>query len=294
MSVAIDLALVGAFIEVAEASSFSKAARALGTTTATASRSVARLEESMGTRLFHRTSRKVSLTSAGVALYERTASHFRALKSAAQELPEQQTEPAGVLKLTAPYDLGATILGGLIARFAIRYPKVRIVAEFSSRNVDLGAEGFDVAIRSDHLKVADPSWAVRRLVRKTELNFYASATYLARRGTPRAVAAPDHDWLIAGPLRGLLPVPKSFESRIVANDFLFLREAARVGAGVAMLPAFIARQHVTTGELSRVLPSVRLPVGGLALVYAPSRPVPLKVSAFRDFLLQNIEREWME
>jgi DNA-binding transcriptional LysR family regulator len=293
MNATIDLALFSAFLEVAEASSFSKAARALGTTTATASRSVARLEESLGTRLFHRTSRKVTMTSAGAALYERTALHFRALKSAAQELPEQQSEPAGVLKLTAPYDLGATILGGLIARFAIRYPKVRIAAEFSSRNVDLGAEGFDVAIRSDSLKV-DASWTVRRLVRKTELNFYAAPTYVARRGAPRALAVSDHDWLIAGPLRRLLQVPANFESRIVANDFLFLREAARAGAGVAMLPAFIARPYVTAGELTRVLPTVRLPVGGLALVYAPTRPLPLKVAAFRDFLLQNIEREWLE
>src|SRR3954469_12804693 len=195
MGVTIDVALLARFVEVAEAASFSAAARTLGTTTATVSRSIAKLEESVGSRLFHRTTRRVSLTTAGTALYERTAAHVRALAHATKELPEHQSEPAGTLKLTAPYDLGATFLGSVIARFIARYPKVQVEAEFSSRAVDVAAEGFDVALRGDSAKNKDTSLTARRLVEKGELSLYASQSYLARRGSPRGVASPDHDWL---------------------------------------------------------------------------------------------------
>jgi DNA-binding transcriptional LysR family regulator len=141
MSVTIDVALLATFVEVADAASFSGAARALGTTTATVSRSIAKLEESVGSRLFHRTTRRVTLTTAGKALYEPTAAHERALAHATKELPEHHSEPAGTLKLTAPYDLGATFLGSVSARFVALYPKVQVQAEFSSRVVDLAAEG---------------------------------------------------------------------------------------------------------------------------------------------------------
>src|SRR3954470_10686931 len=122
MDVTMNASLVATFVEVADAASFSGAARILGTTTATVSRSVAKLEASVGSRLFHRTTRRVSLTTAGTALYERTAVHLRALTHAARDLPEHQIEPAGTLKLTAPYDLGATFLGSVIARFIALHP----------------------------------------------------------------------------------------------------------------------------------------------------------------------------
>jgi DNA-binding transcriptional LysR family regulator len=295
MTETIDTSLIAAFVEVADASSFSRAARARGTTTATVSRNVAKLEEALGTRLFHRTTRRIALTTAGTALYERSASHLRALQEATKELPEQQEEPAGTLKLTAPTDLGATILGGLLTRFTSRYPKVRVEVALSAEPLDLSVGGFDVALRGDVRKSADPaSWAVRRLVPRVELSFFASPNYLARRGVPRTVASPDHEWLIARTFRRLLTAPKKFEPRMVADDFLFLREAARSGGGIAMLPAFIAQPLVSIGELVRVISNVRIPVGGLNLVYASTRPVALKVSAFRDFLVQTLKAEWVE
>jgi DNA-binding transcriptional LysR family regulator len=295
MRATIDTTLLATFVEVAEASSFSRAARTLGTTTATVSRSVAKLEDELGTRLFHRTTRRIALTTAGAALYERSASHLRALQNAARELPEQQEEPAGTLKLTAPPDLGVAILGGLLARFTSRYPKVRVDIALAAEVLDLSAGGFDVALRGDVRKNTDPSsWTVRRLVPRTELRFYASPQYIARRGTPSTAASPDHDWLIARAFRRHLDVPKTFEFRMVADDCLFLREAARSGAGVAMLPAFLAKQLVSAGELLRVLPNVRIAAGALNLVYPSTRPLARKISAFRDFLVQTIENEWVE
>lgn len=293
MPVTIDVALLANFVEVADAASFSAAARALGTTTATVSRSIAKLEEVVGSRLFHRTTRRVSLTTAGTALYERTATHLRALANATKELPEHQSEPAGTLKLTAPYDLGATFLGSVIARFIALYPKVQVQAEFSSHLVDLAAEGFDVAIRGGSSKHKDTSLTVRRLVPRGELSLYAAPGYLARRGSPRELASPDHDWLVAGPLRHFFDSPKTFTPRIVANDFLFLGAVAASGGGIATLPAFIAQPYVASGDLVRVFPAVRLNVGGFVLLYSSTRPLARKVAAFRDFLVEVTQREWV-
>jgi len=285
--------LLATFVEVADAASFSGAARILGTTTATVSRSIAKLEESVGSRLFHRTTRRVSLTTAGAALYERTAAHVRALTHATRELPEHQAEPAGTLKLTAPYDLGATFLGSVIARFIALYPKVQVHAEFGSRVVDLAGEGFDIAIRGDTGKHKDTSLTARRLVSRGELNLYASPRYLAKRGTPLSLASPDHDWLVAGPLLRAFDFPKTLVPRTIANDFLFLRSVAASGGGVATLPSFIAQPFVATGDLVRVLPSVRVNVGGLAMLYSSTRPLARKIAAFRDFLVQVVQREWV-
>src|SRR5438128_7429572 len=105
MDATIDLALVSTFVAVGEAASFSLAARKLGVTTATVSRSIAKLEELVGARLVQRTTRHVSLSTAGEALFERAASHVRAVQAALGDLPERQEEPAGTLRLTAPYDL---------------------------------------------------------------------------------------------------------------------------------------------------------------------------------------------
>src|SRR6187397_1597800 len=187
MDVTMNASLLATFVEVADAASFSGAARILGTTTATVSGGIAKLEESVGSRLFHRTTRKVSLTTAGTALYERTATHVRALTHATRELPEHQAEPAGTLKLTAPYDLGATFLGSVIARFIVLYPKVQVHAEFGSRVVDLAAEGFDIAIRGDTGKHKDTSLTARRLVPRGDLSLYAAPSYLAKRGSPRSL-----------------------------------------------------------------------------------------------------------
>lgn len=128
----------------------------------------------------------------------------------------------------------------------------------------------------------------------TELGFYASPSYLARRGTPRSVGAAEHDWLLVGPLRRALELPKGLTARVVANDFLFVREVARMGGGVAVMPPFIARPAVIGGELVRVLPPMRIAGGQLLLVYSATKPLARKVAAFRDFMVQAVATEWVE
>jgi DNA-binding transcriptional LysR family regulator len=285
MNATIPLDLLSVFVEVASCASFSKAARALGTTTATVSRSIGKLEQELGSELLHRSTRRVSLSTAGAALFERAAPHVRALRYAARELPERQEEPAGLLRVTTLSDLGTTMLGELVARFTLRYPKVFVQMELSSRRVDIIAEGFDIALRGSAGQERDTSLTVRRLVKHTHINAYASPGYVARRGSPRVLGSADHDWLLADPLRRVVALPKNVTARVSANEFLFLREAARAGAGLALLPAFMAEPLLATGELMRVLPQWTLSVGSLIMLYPSGGAPPRKVTAFRDFLL---------
>jgi DNA-binding transcriptional LysR family regulator len=294
MPAAIDLALLSTFVAVADATSFTKAASKLRTTTGTVSRDIAKLEALLGAELVHRTTRRVSLSTAGAALYERAAPHVRALLEAANQLPEGREDPGGTLRITAPYLLGATLLGSVVARFTARYPKVRVEADLTNRNVDIVAEGFDLAIRGLDERLRDSSLAVRRVARRASLQFYASPSYLARRGTPRALGVAEHEWLVFGPAVRFLDLPKGFVGRVVANDFLFLREAAQAGSGIAMLPTYIAEPSVTTGALVPILPSARRELGGIAILYPSKGPIARKVIAFRDFLVDVLKKQSFE
>src|SRR5882672_9474023 len=121
---AIDYDLLAAFVAVAEETSFSKAARRLGITKGTVSRSIARLEDLLGAELVHRNTHKVALSTAGTALYERTAPHLAALDRAVGTMPERSERPSGELRITAPHDFAAILLPELVAQFLVRYPEV--------------------------------------------------------------------------------------------------------------------------------------------------------------------------
>jgi DNA-binding transcriptional LysR family regulator len=282
-----DLNLLGLFVAVAETGSFSKAARKLGLPKSSVSRGVASLEASVGTQLLHRTTRQVSLSTAGASLYERTAPLLASLKEAVGTLPEREEAPSGELRLTAPHDMGATFLPEVIARFTARYASVRIDCRLTNRNVDLVAEGFDLALRASGSKLADSSLRVRRLG-TLDVQLYASPMYLARRGTPRAPEdLAQHDLVAFRGLKflGELGLPEK-HARVLADDMLFIRETVKAGSGIAALPTFLAQADVTSGQLVRVLPRYTQPSTSLVMLYPRTQHVPRKVLAFRDFLLE--------
>jgi DNA-binding transcriptional LysR family regulator len=280
-----DLDLLAQFLIVAETASFSSAAKKLGVTKGTVSRGVARLESMLGAELLHRTTRQVALSTAGASLYERTAPQVAALRQALGTLPEREVRPSGNLRITAPVDLGSALLGEVSARFVARFPEVRLDVHLTNRRVDLVGEGFDLALRALPGLPKDSSMVARR-VGQGEMAFYASTAYVARRGTPRTVGDDDHEWIW---FRGLDPsdvgIKLARPARILCDDFYFLREAIRAGAGVGPLLPYIAEPAVTSGELVRVLTAHRVGRATLYLVYPSRKNVPRKVTAFRDFLL---------
>ncbi len=285
-----DLNLLTIFEAVARTASFSAAARELRLPKSSVSRGVARLEGDLGVQLLIRTTRQVSITAAGTALYDRTAPLLRSMSAAIGELPEGQEEPSGTLRVTAPVDLGGALLAEVVTRYTARYPAVSVELHLTGRVVDLVAERFDVALRVG-MKLEDSSLVVRR-VTPIVLRLFASPLYLARRGTPRSEAdLAGHEWVVfrSGPQKlrvtGAREVAGS-QGRIECDDLLFVRDAVRAGAGLGLLPEFLAESQVAAGTLVRVLPRFERQAGQLHVVTPAAKHVPRKVVAFRDLVVE--------
>src|SRR5690606_6546569 len=181
MSATIDLNDLASFVRVADAGSFSRAARSAGVPTSTMSRAVQRLEEALGVSLLQRTTRKVALTREGSFLREQSVGALGALSSATQAVIDLQDQPQGLLRIAGPPDLGHVLFAELLARFGERYPAVQLEVELSARLVDLVGEGFDVALRAGSLR--DSSLVARKLTELAGL-LVASPAYVQRLGLP--------------------------------------------------------------------------------------------------------------
>lgn len=170
------------FTAVAERSGFSAAADALDRSTASVTRQVAALEQRLGTRLLNRTTRRVSLTSAGSAYYKRCLQLLADLDDLEATIGAQALEPAGVLRVNAPVSYGIERLGALLPGFRARYPQVELDLSLSDRLVDMVEEGFDVAIR---ITRQPAPMLIARQLGTVRILPCASPAYLARAGTPR-------------------------------------------------------------------------------------------------------------
>jgi DNA-binding transcriptional LysR family regulator len=289
-----DLNLLTVFEAVARTASFSAAARELAIPKSSASRAVARLEDALGVQLLFRTTRQVSLSEAGTTLYDRITPLLASVKAALGELPEREEAPSGTLRVTAPVDLGVLFLAEVVTRYAARYPAVSVDVHLTGRVVDLVKEGFDLALRVAS-RLEDSSLVVRRAA-SISFHLFASPIYLARRGAPRAEAdLAEHDWVAfrGGPqalrVAGPRPAAEGRRARIVCDDLLFARDAVRAGAGVGLLPTFLAEPDVLAGRLTRILPRYERPAGHLHVVTPAARHAPRKVTAFRDLVLEMLK-----
>lgn len=284
-----DLNLLTPFITVAEASSFSAAAAKLGLKRSSVSRAVAALEQALDVQLFSRTTRQVALTTAGAALYAKLKPQLSDLRETLGSLAEGEEQPSGVLRVTVPNDLGTVVLSRLWAGFSLRYPRVQLDARLENRLVDLVSEGIDVALRVAQRRLQDSTLVAKKLS-EIELQVYAAPNYLARAGTPRTPAdAARHDWVFFRGARLLAQFPPLLRPpAVVGDDMLFVLEAVRAGAGLGMLPTFLAQPELAAGGLLRVLPRVSALAGTLYLVHPAARRLPRKVTAFREYLLEQL------
>ena len=290
----LDLNLLPIFVAVAETSSFSAAAKKLAIPKSSISRGVQHLEDALGVRLFHRTTRSVSLSTAGTALLERSAQLLAQLQSAVSDLPELQESPSGQLRVTAPVDFGSTLLAEIIARFSALYPAVGIDVRLDNAVMDLAAAGVDIAFRIATRPLKD-SALVGQKVGPVGVQLYAAPSYLARRGTPHAPGdLVGHDWILyrgteelrlVGPDKTATIEPKG---RVVCDDMFFMREAVRAGGGIGLLPTFIAASDIAAGTLVCALPKWSLPAGTLWIITPGGRHPPRKVAVFRDFVLDTL------
>lgn len=282
------------FVRVVELGAFAKAARELGVPTSTLSRAVSRLEAAMGVRLLHRTTRHVRVTEEGAELHLRVAPALLALRDAVRDVEASETVPRGRLRVTAPTDIAATFLSDVIGDFLRAHPEVDVELVATQRVVDLVAEGFDVALRAGVLR--DSSLIARRLG-EVEGWLCASPDYLARRDEPRALAElARHDLVLFRPTRGRArwelrvgsrETALEVRGRIACDDFSIVRATLLAGNGIGLVPSSAIARDVAEGRLVHVLGAATAGLGSLNVVYASSRHLPAKVSAFRDFLVER-------
>jgi DNA-binding transcriptional LysR family regulator len=287
-----DLNLVHTFARVAEAQSFTAAARSLQLPKSSVSRAVSRLEEQLGVRLLERTTRKLHLTDVGRAYYESAVRGLHEIDDAERKVAELQGEPRGLVRVTAPVDLDDHHLAKVVLDFVRKYPRIHLETSFSNRHVDLVAEGFDVAVRAG--KLQDSSLVARRLG-ESDAWLFASPGYLARRGRPRTVAAlAQHDcvlfrsrnetatWSLEGP-RGTETV--EVRGSLHTDDFAFVRELLLGDAGIGLMPSMAGKAELETKRLKRVLPDYASRGASIYVVVPSAKHLPRRVSLFRDFLI---------
>ncbi len=287
----IDFDEIWAFCAVAEHGSFTRAASALGLDKSKVSRDLQALEARLATTLLLRNTRSVRLTPEGQALFERARPAFAVIEAAMAGTSGSGATPAGEVRVATTPELGRVVLAPLLGAFRAKYPQITVNVALDVALVDITKEGIDLALR-----VGRPggSELTARKLGDLRAGFYASAAYVARRGAPSTLEQlGHHDGLWPTPPRGLgvLASGRNVPAPVVScNDFETLRELAKLGAGVALLPEFVASRDAQVGALVRVLPSLDMGVGALFLVSRSPRQLPRRVELLRQHLLDFVPR----
>jgi DNA-binding transcriptional LysR family regulator len=283
---------IAVFVRVVETGSFSAAARRLGMPKATVSARVAGLEKRLGVTLIHRTTRKLRVTEAGEEYFRHCADAIRELELAEAALQSTSGKPSGVLKVTAPVDLGHTLLPRIVQAYAAKYPDVSVELLVTNRLVDLVGEGVDLAIRpSQALK--DSSLIAQRYF-EMGFNLWASARYLERLGAPthpRDLSKADFvGFLGRGSVvltNGKSEVEIPATGRIRADDLETIKALLLSGEGIAWLPDFLAEEAAEAGTLVPVLSQWRPKErGAFYFVYVGRKYGLPKVQAFIQTALE--------
>lgn len=287
---------VWAFVRVADAGSFSEAARQAGTTKASLSKAVARLERALQLKLLNRSTRRIGLSEAGRDIHQhalRMLDAAQAIEAAAAGL---QDGPSGTLRVSTSMAFGNAQLAALLPGFMARYPDVRVVLHLLDRQVDLVEEGIDVALRL--VPKVGLNGVVARPVAPLHYVLAAAPDYVARHGMPADLAAlQQHRCLTFGEAgagaawrfeTGDGAVELNPASALAINSSQSLREAMLGGAGIALLPTFVVGEDIVAGRALHVLPAAR-PVGmfgtQVLAVYRENRFLPQKTRVFIDYLL---------
>jgi DNA-binding transcriptional LysR family regulator len=293
-----DLNLVTAFVRVVEAQSFTQAARSLGLPKSSVSRRITELEEELGVRLLHRTTRKLSLTEAGRSYFEQAEKAIVDLEAAAEAAAGLDSEPRGLVRMTVPVDLGVMGLAEILAEFKERYPDIHVELSLNSQLVNLAEEGFDIGVRAG--RSVDASLVSRRLG-SADLGLFASRTYLDRHGEPKTLDdLTRHDcilfrakhgkaaWTLTGPDDESSAV--EVRGSVTTDEMLFVQQAVNSGLGIGLLPLFALSRCAERAKLDavRVLPDYTLR-GTELQVLTPSGPKrPRRVTLLRDYLIERL------
>lgn len=291
----LDLAQLRVFSRIADLGSVSGAARALHMPKSSASRALARLEESIGTSLVERSTRHVRLTDAGRLLQRHAIRILDDVVEAENAVGGLIGKPTGTLRISVGFTFAAGPLASMLPEFIFRYPDVRIVLTVDNRNADLPVDEIDIAIRIGPLPSSD---LIARKLGTIELWPCASPAYLAEHGVPQSVEALARHRMIAhsDQMRSwTMRDPSGAVRQVEAEPVTVIPEPAvaktmiLAGAGIAWLPDFDARDAVAVGALIRVLPDFRTDSLEIHALYPSHRSLSAKVRVFIDALVEHLQ-----
>ncbi|MBL7687306.1 MAG: LysR family transcriptional regulator [Bdellovibrionaceae bacterium] len=293
VAVKVDLNRIAVFIRLCELGSFTKTAQVLKQPKSRVSRTIAALEAEVGVPLIYRTTRKFQLTDAGRRFLERCREPFDNLTNAIGEASTEHERIAGLIRVTAPDDIGTEVLPRLCERFLSDHPDVRFELVVTNQFVDLVQESVDVAIRIGLLR--DSTLRVRR-IGSIRSGIYASSKFLTKHGPPSIDTLIKYPCLTFSPIahRGVWNLERRGERRTVdvdsiavSSNVFAIRAMTVASMGLAVLPEF-----VTIGtDLVRVMKDWQTVAVPLQILTPAPKNAPIRVRAFVDFISKELDRQ---
>ncbi len=286
---------IAVFVRVVDLGSFTKAADALEISKAAVSKYVNRLEQRLDARLLHRTTRRLTLTEAGQALYGRSSAALAELGEAENDVAQLTGKPRGMLRVSAPTYFGSATLAPHLKEFRTRFPEVTLDLDLSDRLVDLVKERFDVAIRISAMH--DSSLVATRLA-PCPTALVGSPAYFRRHGTPKSPAdlvsheglgysilRTPNEWRFRAAKNRWLTV--TMRTTIRCNNDFALKQFALDGLGLAFFPRFFVENELASGKLVQALVDYPGPDLSINAVYETRRHLLPKVRSFLNFLTER-------
>lgn len=284
----IDYNEMAIFAKVVDAGSYTRAADKLGLPKSTVSRKITQLEERLGVRLLHRTTRAIKPTEIGKAYYNHCSQMVSEAEEAQRSIHQLQAEPSGLLRITAPVSFGAAFLAESVQTFLTQHPQVKVDVILDNKVLDLVEDEIDVAFRVGPM--SDSSLVARNLG-TIRLILCASPAYVKKHGAPRNISdLGKHScimhnnipWQLQGP-NGR--VDAEVEARLLMNDMEMTKRMLMIGYGIGLMPITMAYDEIERGQLVQILPDYHFPDRDIYLVYHSRRQLPTKVVAFIDFVM---------
>ncbi len=294
------LASLDLFIRVVETGSFSKAAEELGIAQPTATKAVASIEQRLGARLLHRSTRGITPTEVGALYYDRCKRISREIEDAENVAALLQGGLSGQVRVSTSLAFGRRVMVPLMLRYMKSHPGLSVDLSFDDRYVNLVEQGFDLAIRMGRL--SDSALGARHLGSNPWV-MVAAPSYLEQHAAPRVPAdlaahacvvyssvQGDARWNLTASDGEQMSMPVTGPLR--SNNLSAVLAAARAGMGLAVLPWYVARESVADASLATVLTDHMLPAQDMHAVYPSPKLVPAKVTSLIAFLQAALAGEW--
>jgi DNA-binding transcriptional LysR family regulator len=282
------------FVRVAEMGSFAAVAQQMGVARSVVTRQIAGLEAHLGVKLMARSTRRLSLTSAGTAYLEKCRVILNLVETAEADVAEERLTPRGNIRISLPLSFGLKRVAPLLLDFATRYPEVSLDMDYSDRRMNLIEEGIDLSIRiTRQLAGGD----VARKIGVSHMKVVASPDYLARHGRPLEPGDLAHHEYLGYTLAGTSalqfivdgqPLAVPVRSRITASNGEVLIEAATRGMGITSHPDFIVDDYIASGRVEQILGQFPMPELGIYALLPSNRHVPYRVRVLMDFLAAGL------